>query len=230
MVRQAAAEGNLTWSEASGHISRVGENISDTSVKHVSEYAARFSQGATIVPRFMFFVEPAPASPLGAGAGRQALRSRRTASEKRPWKDLPRLEGTVENQFVWRTHLGETVLPFRLHTPLNSVIPWDGQRLLSSVDERLDLYPGLKAWWQEAEGVWNANRSSDRLNLLERLDYQHGMRDQFPLPPHRVVYSASGMYLAAARLSDPRAVVEHKLYWATATSADEADFLVAIRK
>jgi SAM-dependent methyltransferase len=220
--------GNLSWSEASLHISRAGGGISDTGGKHLSEYAARFSQGATIVPRFMFFVESAPASPLGAGAGRLALRSRRTASEKRPWKELPRLEGTVESQFVWRTHLGETVLPFRLHTPLNAVIPWDGQRLLSSADERLDLYPGLKEWWQGAEGVWNANRSSDRLSLVERLDYQHGMKDQFPLPPHRVVYSASGMYLAAARLSDPRAVVEHKLYWATAASANEADFLVAI--
>ena len=220
--------GNLSWTEAGAHITRVGGGISDTSGKHLSEYASRFSQGATIVPRFMFFVESAPTSPLGAGAGRQALRSRRTASEKRPWKDLPRLEGTVESQFVWRTHLGETVLPFRLHTPLNAIIPWDGQRLLSSADERLDLYPGLAEWWQCAEEMWNANRSSDHLSLLDRLDYQRGMKDQSPVAPHRVVYSASGMYLAAARLSDPRAIVEHKLYWAAAATIEEADFLVGV--
>jgi hypothetical protein len=76
--------------------------------------------------------------------------------------------------------------------------------------------------------MWNANRSSDRLSLLDRLDYQRGMKDQFPVAPHRVVYSASGMYLAAARLSDPRAIVEHKLYWAAAATAEEADFLVGV--
>lgn len=220
--------GNLSWTDASPRISRIAGTSSQTDGEQVSEYASRFSQGATIVPRFMFFVEPSPARRLGAGAGRQGVRSRRSAGEKRPWKELPRLEGTVESQFVRRVHLGETILPYRLQTPLNAIIPWDGQRLLSLADDRLDLYPGLADWWRQAEGLWEANRSSDRLTLLERLDYQRGMTDQFPVPAHRVVYSASGMYLAAARLSDPGAVVEHKLYWATTATAEEADFVVVV--
>jgi hypothetical protein len=36
------------------------------------------------------------------------------------------------------------------------------------------------------------------------------------------------MYLAAAVLTDPRAVIEHKLYWAAAASMDEATYLTAI--
>lgn len=36
------------------------------------------------------------------------------------------------------------------------------------------------------------------------------------------------MHVAAARVTDPTAVIEHKLYWATATSEDEAFYLCAI--
>lgn len=36
------------------------------------------------------------------------------------------------------------------------------------------------------------------------------------------------MYLAAARVSDPAAVIDHKLYWATASTIGEAQYLTAI--
>ncbi len=95
-------------------------------------------------------------------------------------------------------------------------------------DERLDLHTGLAKWWRSAEAVWIKHRSSERLTLAERLDYRHGLAQQFPAANHRVVYGASGMYLAAAVVSDPNAVIEHKLYWGSAASHDEARFLTAI--
>jgi SEFIR domain/N-6 DNA Methylase len=49
-----------------------------------------------------------------------------------------------------------------------------------------------------------------------------------PITVHRVVYSASGMYLAAAVVTDPNAIIEHKLYWAPTDSREEASFLSAI--
>jgi hypothetical protein len=64
--------------------------------------------------------------------------------------------------------------------------------------------------------------------LTERLDYRRGLSQQFPAADHRVVDTASGMYLAAAVVSDPTAVIEHKLYWGPVTSLDEARFLTAI--
>jgi hypothetical protein len=36
------------------------------------------------------------------------------------------------------------------------------------------------------------------------------------------------MYLAAAVVTDPQAVVEHALYWGTAASLDEANYLSAV--
>jgi hypothetical protein len=194
----------------------------------LSPYASRFSQGATIVPRVLFVVADAPASPLGVGAGRRAVQPRRSANEKRPWKDIDLEPLVVETRFIFPMHLGETLLPFRLLEPLEVVLPWDGERLLDDDDDALDYYAGLSSWWKRSNSVWRANRSSDRLSLLERIDYQKGLSQQFPLPAHRVVYNASGMYLAAARLNDPKSVIDTKLYWSATNSIEEAQYLTAI--
>jgi hypothetical protein len=104
-----------------------------------------------------------------------------------------------------------------------------GTSLEKTTGERLDLYPGLAVWWRQASELWEANKvTGSGLSLLGRLDYQRGLQNQLPGVPIRVVYSASGMYLAAAALTDPDAVIEHKLYWAAAASMDEATYLTAI--
>ena len=111
---------------------------------------------------------------------------------------------------------------------MTAVVPWDGRRLLHSGDDRVDLYPGLAAWWRGAEAVWMQHRSSDRLSLVQQLDFRRKLSNQFPAPEHRIVYSASGMYLAAAVVSNPNAVIEHALYWGAAANLDEGRYLVAI--
>jgi hypothetical protein len=141
---------------------------------------------------------------------------------------LRSLEGTVETRFLRPVHLGRTVLPFRCLEPLTAVIPWDGERLISDDSVALSRHPGLENWWAKAEATWVEHRSSDRLTLTERLDYQRGLRLQFPLSEHRIVYSASGQYVAAARVESEDAIVEHKLYWAGLESIEEARFLVAV--
>jgi hypothetical protein len=193
-----------------------------------SPYAPRFAQGATIVPRVLFMVETREATALGTGAGRKTVHSQRSTTEKSPWRELPALDGIVETTFIRPVYLGDNVLPFRLLPPRHAVIPWDGKKLLAGDDDRLDDYPGLAAWWRRAEEIWNSHRSSDRLTLAERLDFRHGLSQQFPPPPQRVVYSKGGMYLAAAIVSDPTAVIDHKLYWAVASGMDEARYLTAI--
>lgn len=156
------------------------------------------------------------------------MRSQRSPNEKRPWKDLPDLIGSVERQFVRPVHLGDTVLPFRELPPRLGIIPWDGQRLLDGGDDRLNLYPGLATWWRHAEQLWETHRVSAAMSLLDRIDYQRTLQNQFPAAAHRVVYSASGMYLAAARVADSTAVIEHKLYWASTADVNEARYLIAV--
>ena len=219
---------SISWELAAPHISRTAAGIEVARDEAQSPYHARFTQGATLVPRFLLMVEDAPASPIGVASGRREVRSMRSANEKLPWKELPALQGSIEQEFIRPVHLGATLLPFRLLEPWLGVIPWDGSTLLEGSDPRIDLYPGLAEWWTSAEAVWEANKGESHLTLLERIDYRNGLSLQFPVSRHRILYTKSGQYLAAARLDDPRVVVDHKLYWATAGSLEEAQYLTAI--
>lgn len=221
--------GNPPWAVVSPALRRTASEAQQDVAK-LSPYQDRFSQGATLVPRMLFVVDDwGEKKPLGVGAGRRAVRSRRTRSEKKPWIELAGLQGHVEAQFVMGLHLGETLLPFELREPLLAVIPWDGKRLLSGGDERLDLYPGLAEWWRSAERVWDQHKSATtRLSLVEQLDYRRKLKAQFPVAPHRVVYTASGQYLAAAPLNDPTVVVEKSLYWAAVSGREEAMYLCGV--
>jgi SAM-dependent methyltransferase len=82
-----------------------------------SRYANRFVQGATVVPRFLLTVEEREVPALGVGAGRVPIRSRRSAREKPPWRDLASVRGTLERQFVRPMHLGETMVAYRCLKP-----------------------------------------------------------------------------------------------------------------
>jgi hypothetical protein len=226
----ALAARNLDWQEAEQHLSRERGTVMVAAGEHASPYARRFESGAKLNPQVLVIVEPAPAGPLGVPAGYRAVRSVRTAQEKRPWKDLRALHGTVEAEFIRPVHLGSTILPFRTLDPLLAVVPWDrtAKRLLDADDDRLDRYPRLADWWKHASALWHQHGTPDRYGLTARIDYQRKLTRQLPPPAHRIVYTASGSRLAAARLSDSPAVVQHKLYWATASSPDEARFLCAI--
>src|SRR5262249_47775651 len=102
---------NVSWDVAEPKLTRTPAGVEIARDAPQSLYHSRFTQGATFVPRFLHFVEDAPTSPIGVAAGRRTVRSLRTANEKRPWKDLPSLEGAVEQEFVRPVHLGATILP-----------------------------------------------------------------------------------------------------------------------
>jgi SAM-dependent methyltransferase len=225
-------QANIGWAQAQEYVEHGAGDMrraNELTAGGRSPYHARFSQGATVVPRYLLIVEEKPAGPLGAGAGRVAVRSRRTPNEKEPWKSMPSFDGSVDRQFVRPLHLGDTLLPYRMLQPLKAIIPWDGKQLLRTAEERA-MYPGLADWWARAEEAWNKGKSkSSNLTLLDRLDYQKTLRNQLPLVPgaYRVVYNKSGMYLAAAIVSGD-AVVNNSLYWGSASSLEEARYLEAI--
>jgi SAM-dependent methyltransferase len=196
----------------------------------VSAYAQRFYQGAILLPRVLVTVRELPSGPLGTPTGTRRVESLRSALEKAPWKDIESLEGGIEEPFLRPTYLGASIAPFRaLDRVVLSIIPWTGGELLDGSDPRLDEYPGLAAWWRSAEGIWEAKRSdSTRLSLKEQLDYYGKLSGQFPLQPHRVLYTKSGNRITACRLDDQHALIDHTLYWATVQSIEEGQYLVAV--
>ena len=219
-----------TWAQAEPSISIMTTEASPA-LGEQSPYARRFSQGATVLPRLLFLVEDDTVSGwLGTVTDerQRAVRSRRSSTEKKPWKDLSEIHGAVEEEFIRPIYLGQCILPFRCLKPLQAVIPWDGQRLLHDSDTDLSRNPGLAEWWAQAESTWTRHDNSHRLSLIERLDFRHGLTRQFPAPRYRIVYNKSGAYLAAAIVTDTSAVIDHKLYWGPVAGLDEARYLVAI--
>jgi SAM-dependent methyltransferase len=222
---------NPSWVDAAPHIRQAtarGPDAQEAGDDNVSPYAPRFSQGATLVPRVLCVVEDAPAGPLGAGRGQRAIQSRRSAAEKPPWKTIKPCVGTVEKRFVRKLLLGETVLHYRLAPPLLTVIPWDGERLLDDDAERLSLYAGLEKWWRKASALWIEHRSSERLTLLQQIDFRSKLTQQFPIPAWRLVYTKSGINLTAAVVDDPNVIIDHTLYWAPLEDELEGRYLEAV--
>ena len=220
---ETEAEPHLTWRDAPWPA--VGDHDAAG-----SPYRAAFRQGATLVPRFLCFVESASAGPLGGSLEAPQVASRRSRQEKAPWKDLEPLRGNVERRFLRPVYLGESVVPFRVLQPPLAVIPWEpeSERLLDAAAAARAGYPHLASWMARAEEVWDVHRSSDRLSFSERIDYHRGLASQFPPPSLRVVYGASGTKPVAAILRDSAAVIEHALYWASVTNLDEAHYLSAV--
>jgi len=195
-----------------------------------SPYASRFRQGATVVPRRLWVVERTPIGRFGENPQAPLVHSRTSRQEKAPWRYLPAIERNVERCFLRPLYLGESVAPFRLLGPVEAVIPWDDEhhRLLTAAGARGQGFLLLGRWLTEAEGLWNQYRRRDDLTLQQQLDYYGKLSAQFPIPPVRVAYAASGTYAVAALLGNHVSVVEHALYWAPVASVEEGRYLTAI--
>ncbi len=221
-------EQNANWAAVENSLLQAPGKTQSVSDDLTSPWADRFRQGATIVPRLLFFVTRQAAGPLGMSAGKASVRSLQRNNDKKPWRDLPALEGVVETEFIRPVLLGESVLPFRIAETFEAIIPQDREGLMDGQSDRLDTYEGLASWWRRAEAIWEEHRSSERLTLIEQLDYQSKVKQQFPIQPERIVYNRSGMHLVASRINDRRMIIDNSLYWATAASTIEALYLCAI--
>lgn len=220
-----------SWEAASQDLAAESATIPDAAQGPLSPYHARFTQGATVVPRVLHMVEEAPdPSQLGLASGLRRVRSHRSRLEKPPWRDLPdRGPATVESQFVFNLHLGSTVLPYRLLPPELVVLPVLDGALLGGDDPRIDASPRLATWWREGENLWCQHRSpTTSATLSAWLNYQSKLTGQFPMSPTRFCYTKAGNSIAAAIVTDLHTVIDHKLYWAACTSLEEARYLEAV--
>ncbi len=224
-------------------VQRVPVPISEAS-KGASPYAEHSRQGATIVPRRLFFVEEAENTATIQAGGTVTVNPRLSSQDKVPWKDLDltAITGqTVEASHIYNVHLGETLAPYVTLDPLKAVLPL--RRGEYEIPRDKNGVGGIRMggleWrmrdrWQTVSRLWEDNKSkANKLNLLGQLDYYGKLSAQLEWQknpdgrPVRVVYSTAGQPTAAllgARLS----VVTERLYWVTCKSIDEAFYLIAI--
>ncbi len=193
-----------------------------------SAYRSSFRQGAILIPRAFVLVERKTSGRLGSNPTAPLVMSRRSSQEKKPWRDLPSLEGNVEKGFLHPVLLGESILPYRLLKSFEGVVPVTAAgRLLDAKHAGEEGIDKLAAWMTAAEAAWDKNGKGKR-RFIEQLDYIGQLSSQFPVAPIRVVYAASGTLPAAMILRENAAIVEHALYWGKPATEEEAQYLVAI--
>jgi SAM-dependent methyltransferase len=215
------SEKYLTWRETPWPTEREGR------VK--GGYADRFREGAIIIPRLLFTVQEVETGRLGINPIAPLVESRRTSQEKTPWKDIPALRECVEKEFLRPLYLGESIVPFRVLSPVLAVIPWfeANSDILNSTEAQTHGYAHLSSWLQKAEQIWVQHGSGKRA-LKEQLNYYGQLSAQFPIKSLRVVYSKAGTLPAACLLNDSQGIVDHTLYWIGVETQDEGLYLLAI--
>jgi methylase of polypeptide subunit release factors len=168
-----------------------------------SPYQDRFSQGATIVPRSCWFVE-VKASPLGFNPSLPPLETAERAKRqaKAAYKGLV-MKGNVEARFLYATLLSTDLLPFG-HLPFRLVVlpiepKGTGYALLTAEEAWKKGYLHLARWLEAAQAEWERRRGekAERMDILERLDYQRDLTTQNPQAKYRVLYPTSATYMCA---------------------------------
>ena len=218
--------------------------IIDTSAKGGSPYADFSRQGATVVPRRLFFVEETANAAIIRAGSTVTVNPRHGVQDKEPWRslELTALTGqTIEKAHLFHVHLGETVVPYATLKPLKALLP------LKQGDFRLPkdkkgvggivlggLHRRMRERWRVASDLWEKNKAkANKLNLVGRLDYHQELSTQLKWQqdsvtrPLRVVYTSAGVPTAAL-LDDKTVIVDYKLFWITCKDAQEAHYLLAV--
>jgi hypothetical protein len=155
--------------------------------------------------------------------------SRRGAQDKKPWKLLSGIENQVEEQFIRRTLLGESILPYRVFRSFDAVIP------VTETGEALDAraaldrgFDRLAGWMRKAESVWAKHAESGDMTLIGRWNYHGALGSQFPISSLRIVYAKGGTLPAACLVRDLSYIIDHMLYWMAPVNIAEGRFLTVL--
>lgn len=234
------------WQGSAGaaDIQRVRRAIADTASGRDSHYEGYSRQGASIVPRCLFFVNETENTAIIRAGQTITVNPRRGVYDKEPWKnlDLTALgRQTIENRHWFAVHLGETIAPYVALEPLRALLPLKrGDYALPTDREGVGgirlggLERRMRERWQIVSRLWEDNkRPVNKLNLLEQLDYKRKLSSQLSWQeapgdrPVRVVYTSAGEPTAAL-LESNDAIVESKLFWIACKDREEANYLLAI--
>ena len=161
------------------NVARESVAITDTSAGGQSPYGGYSRQGATIVPRCLFFVEEMANTATIQASPTVTVNPRRGSLDQAPWKNLDLKdigEQTIERAHLFDVHLGETVAPYVTLDPLKALLPakqGDAAVQLDDMKQWMrDRWRTVSRWWEENKLLVN------NLSLLGQLDYMRKLSAQ----------------------------------------------------
>lgn len=212
--------------------------------KEVNPYKKLFKQGATIVPRPFYFVELAQDYPPDWDDRIVNLKTSADLERdaKKPWKGI-RFSGRMESEFVYRTALSKSIVPFGLYKPDLVVLPVLAEKdetglkklKLFTADELLrEGYSYASRWFRNGENIWEQLRTQKnrKHSSYFYLNWQNKLTSQNLNTPYLVLYNASAKDANATVVRredlDLEFVVESKAYYFATNDLNEAYYLTSI--
>ncbi len=243
------ASKKLTEEEVKWFYSKQGNSsaFSNKKVKaqtKINPYKALFKQGATIVPRTFYFIQFTQELPPDFEDRIINIKTSDAVQPdaKVPWKGLD-FSGKIESQFIFRTALSKSILPFALYKPDLIVLPItielnknnQKQVKLHSANELMKQgYLNASNWFQNTENVWKVHRTEKNqvISSEDYLNWQNKITEQNLNAPYLVLYNSSAKDANATVVKREEHnldfMVESVTYVLYTTIKEEAYYLTAI--
>jgi hypothetical protein len=244
-----AASAKITEEEVKWFYSKQGNSTAFSNKKtkaqtKVNPYKAKFKQGATIVPRTFYFVQLTQEMPPDF---EDRIINLKTADAvqpdaKAPWKGMD-FNGKIESQFIFRTALSKSILPFALYKPALVILPITIEKNLSnkkviklhSATELMKQgFLNASRWFTNTENVWKIHRTEKNaiISSEDYLNWQNKITEQKLDLKYLVLYNASAKDANATIVErdklDLEFIVESKGYVFFTDIIDEAFYLTSI--
>ncbi len=244
-----AASAKITEEEVKWFYSKQGKSTAFSTKKvkkqtKVNPYKVKFKQGATIVPRTFYFIQLTQETPPDFD---DRIINVKTADAvqpdaKAPWKGLD-FDGKIESQFIFRTALSKSILPFALYNPALVILPITIQKNLSnkkiiklhSANELMKQgFLNASRWFTNNERIWDLHKTakSKEMQANDRIDFQRGITEQRLGSKYLVLYNASAKDANATIIErdklDLEFIVESVAYVFYTDKIDEAFYLTSI--
>jgi SAM-dependent methyltransferase len=179
-----------------------------TTVGVRSFYRPYFKQGATIVPRSLWFVEVKSHPTFGFDPSLPYISTTERAQQeaKAAYKAL-RLEGNIEKDFLYATLLSTDVVPFghlEFRLVVLPLLPSGKHfKVLNASEARNSGFLNMANWLEKAQSEWQERRGekAERMNVQEWLDYRRKLSSQ-KRAEYKVLYPTSATYLCSCVVED----------------------------
>jgi len=205
------AEPELDVEDVTWHVNELGDRsvIMDRTIDPevfdaVSPYESELRQGATVVPRSLWFVDFERHPTFGVNSEKPVVKTSERAADraKEPW-DTVKMNQQIESDYLFYCVTGSELVHFAHKEFPVSVLPLsiagNDYHLLDEQDARQTGDQLLAEWITTASEQWEANKedTTDE-SLLEWLNYRGKLTQQTPNPRYKVLQNTSGSYVCGA--------------------------------
>ena len=244
-AQQRLTESAVTWFYAKQGKATAFSTRKSQKQTAVNPYKDKFKQGATIIPRTLYFVELTQETPPDFEGRIINLKTANSviADAKAPWKDIS-LSGQIESRFIFRTALAKSILPFALYQPdlvaLPISIEKDGVtgnksiKLWSANELMNEGYLKASRRFTDIENIWEIHRTEKnrKINSGNYINWLNKLTGQNLNFPYLVLYNSSGKDANATVVKredvDFEFIMDSKTYWFGTANLHEAYYLTAV--